>query len=76
MRNIRTSAATVVLILTLTVPVEATGRLSHSTFFQALKRFVVRAMSRVSPPVGSPALAPEEPTMTTTTTTDEPTTSQ
>lgn len=74
MRNIRRSAAAAaVLVLTLTVSVEAAGRPSRSTFFQTVKRFIVRAMSRVSPPVGSPELVPEEPP---TTTTDAPTKTQ
>lgn len=75
MRNIDRSAAAVVLIFTLAMPVGAGPRASRSgSFIDTVKRFIVRAASRISPPIGSPVVAPEEEP--TTTTTDEPTKSR
>jgi hypothetical protein len=76
MRNIYRSAATVVLVLALAMPAGAASRTPGSGgVLQAINRFIVRVMSRVSPPGGYPAPAPP-PDGPTTTTTDAPTKSQ
>ena len=60
MRNIRRSATAVVLVLALVTPAAAATRSprSSSGIMEAVKRFVVRATSRVSPPGGDEAPAP------------------
>jgi len=67
MRNIHRSAAAVVVILVLAVPLEAGRRPSPRSggIMEILQRLVVRVASRISPPIGNPA--PEEPAPTTTT---------
>jgi hypothetical protein len=74
MRNIHRSATAVVLILVLAMPAGAAIRPSRSgSFLHAVKRFMVRVVSRISPPGGVQEPTPEEPT---TTTTDGPTKTQ
>jgi hypothetical protein len=60
-----------VLVLTLSLPAGAASRPPRHPggIVQAVQRFVLRAMTRISPPVGSPNMPTEE---TTTPTTDAP----
>lgn len=65
MRNIQKGAAAVVLILVLAMPAGAASRSSRSgSFLQQFRRFIIRVVSRVSPPVG--VSEPEEPAPTST----------
>ncbi len=65
------SAATVALICLLAMPASAAASRSFgpSGVLQAIKRFVIRVASRVSPPGGNPVqcCTTDEPTTTTTT---------
>lgn len=74
MRTIIKTAAAVILVVSLAVPAEAASRSSRPSFYQAAKRFIIRVLSRVSPPVGSPTTLTPEDTETTTTTTTAPAT--
>ncbi|MGZ5441441.1 MAG: hypothetical protein ACXW31_12775 [Thermoanaerobaculia bacterium] len=80
MRNIYRSASAVVLVLALAMPAGAAGRPSGSVggFLQVIKRYVLKAASRLTPPVGSPVVDPPPPPPedTTTPTTDAPITTQ
>ena len=68
MRSIQRGTTAVVLVLVLAMPAGAASRSSSRSagLVQAVKRFVIRAMSRISPPIGSPDLPTEDPTITTT----------
>ena len=74
MRNINRSAAAVVLILALAMPAQAAASRSSRSrggYLHAVKRFIIRVVSRISPPGGVSAPTSEEPgptdPMTTTT---------
>jgi hypothetical protein len=66
MRHIHRSFTAVVLILVLALPATAaTTRTSRTRdFIRAAKRYIIRAISRISPPGG--VQEPEEPISTTT----------
>ncbi|HEX6100703.1 MAG TPA: hypothetical protein VF432_30580 [Thermoanaerobaculia bacterium] len=66
MRTHHRIATAAVLVLTLSLPAGAAGRPPRQPggIVQAVKRFVLRAMTRISPPVGSPSTS-ELPTTTT-----------
>ena len=76
MRNIHRSVSAVVLVLALAMPAGAAVRPSRSvgSFLQVIKRYVLKATTRLTPPVGSPVVEPPPPPEeeTTTTTTDAP----
>ena len=67
MRNIARGLVAVVLVFSLaTIPVTASIRTSGSSIgiLQTVKHFVVRVMSRISPPGGAPVQPPPETTDT------------
>ena len=75
MRSIHRNVITAVLIIALAVPAMAGQRPSPRTgnMLEAFKRFVIRAMTRISPPVGCPTTSTDEVVLTTT---DAPTKTQ
>ena len=68
MRHIQRSTTAVVLILTLALPAAAASRPTSRSggLVQAVRRLVIRAISRIAPPGSTPELAPDETTLTTT----------
>lgn len=70
MRSIHRVTTAVVLTVVLAMPAGAAGRLPSrgKGLVYAFKRFIIRVVSRISPPGGVSAPEPEEPTTTTTTT--------
>lgn len=64
MRSTHRSIITAVLIVALAMPAFAASRPSSraGSIVDAFKRFVIRAMTRISPPVGCPVADTEEPT--------------
>lgn len=75
MRNIYRIASAVVLVLALAMPAGASVRPSGpGGFLQVIKRFVLKAASRLHPPGSAPVVEPPPPPEeeTTTTTTDAP----
>jgi len=73
MRNIRRSTIAVVLIAALAMPAAAAGQSRRPGIVHAVRRFVIRVISRISPPGGVQEPVPED---STTTTTDAPTTTK
>lgn len=71
MRSIHRIITAAVLVIALAMPAIAASRPSprSGNLFEAVKRFIIRAMTRISPPGGNPDAGTDEPT---TTTTDEP----
>jgi hypothetical protein len=70
--RIRKRAFAVVLVLFLSMPASAAGRPSSGpgSIIHAVKRFVIRAISRIGTPGGSPIAAePDEPPPVVSTTT-------
>ena len=72
MRHTIRGIAAVVLVILISLPAAAAPRsVSPGSLLQAFKRFVIRAASRISPPVGNPAVPPppveEEPVTAPTT---------
>ena len=63
MRTTKRSVTAVVLVVLLAVPASAARRSTSRPggIVQAVKRFVIRAVSRISPPIGSPVVSEEPP---------------
>ncbi len=78
MRNTYRIASAVILVLALAMPAGAASRPSGpSGILQVIKRYVIKAASRLMPPVGAPLVEPPPPPPEeNTTTTDAPITTQ